>query len=266
LRWKEDSSNISLKYSRNKIRHKVIPAFLEINPRFNDVMMNNIKRLRAIEEIFLEHLEEKKLDLIIKDKNQLMIPIEKLLAVPSYSIWLYEILNEFSFSFSVVQDLIKSIEGTPGKIFFSSSHRLIKDRDYLILEAIKNESLKRYYIENPLDQIREPLSLDMEIEENSSDFKLSSDPAVAYLDLDKLEFPLIIRRWEKGDYFQPLGMANMKKISDFFIDNKLSISAKENTWLLCSGENIAWIIGLRIDDRVKITENTKRILKIMING
>ncbi len=100
--------------------------------------------------------------------------------------------------------------------------------------------------------------------DHTGDFIIPRYPDIACLDFDLLEFPLIIRKWEKGDYFRPLGMTNMKKLSDFFVDNKMSIPEKENTWLLTSGQDIVWVIGKRIDDRFKITPETSRILQIEV--
>lgn len=264
LEWREDASNASLKYSRNKIRHKLVPIFREINPRFDDIMIENMQRLRSVEEIFIEQLEIKKKQLLIREQNFIRIPINELLNNKSRDIWLYEILNDFNFSTSVIRDVSRSLTAQSGKAFYSGTHRLIKDRSDLIIEIIKENQQRRYYIEDPLDQIEDPVKLDIEIEEIKPGFAIPHYPDAAWLDLDKLIFPLIIRKWEKGDYFQPLGMKNMKKVSDFFIDNKLSISQKELTWILTSGKNIVWIIGLRIDERYKITSETKRALRVKL--
>ncbi len=262
LEWREDSSNSSLKYSRNKIRHQLVPAFREINPRFDDVMIENMQRLRSVEEVFIEQLEEKKKQLLIREQNFIRVPINALLNNNSPDIWLYEILSDFNFSSSVIRDISRNLKGQSGKVFYSGTHRLIKDRNDLIIEIIKEHQHRRYYIEDPLDKMEDPLNLDMEIEEIKPGFIIPKWADTAWLDLDKLMFPLIVRKWEKGDYFQPLGMENMKKVSDFFIDNKLSISEKESTWILTSGKNIVWIIGLRIDERFKITSDTKRALRV----
>ena len=93
-------------------------------------------------------------------------------------------------------------------------------------------------------------------------FKIPDNKLIVALDADKICFPLLFRKWQKGDYFQPLGMNGMKKVSDFFVDKKLSIAKKEDTWLMTSSGNIAWIVGLRPDDRFKITLDTKRVLVV----
>ena len=264
LAWREDSSNATTKYARNKIRHNIIPELEDINPRFIDVMFENVLRLRETGEIFQQALEEKKHQLISRDKRHLLVSVEKLKSDEFARTWLYGILSDFNFTATVVDDVMKSLDGIPGKIFLSPTHRLVKDRDSLIIEPLRQEQQKRYYIENPYLDIEEPLKLCLRIINRSDEFVIPRYPDTACLDFDRLEFPLIIRKWEKGDYFQPLGMENMKKVSDFFVDNKLSIPEKENTWLLTSGKDIVWIIGKRIDDRFKITPSTLKIFQVEV--
>ncbi len=100
--------------------------------------------------------------------------------------------------------------------------------------------------------------------ERTGSFNLNSSPKIAMIDRDKLQFPLILRKWQKGDYFQPLGMKGMKKLSDFFVDEKFSLADKENAWLLTNGEEIVWIVGMRLDDRYKITKNTANVLVVSL--
>ncbi|MEI8115052.1 MAG: tRNA lysidine(34) synthetase TilS, partial [Bacteroidia bacterium] len=119
-----------------------------------------------------------------------------------------------------------------------------------------------FYIEEDCRQINYPVHLSLEVIDRKSDFRFSTHPNVADLDLDKVIFPLILRHWQEGEYFQPLGMTGMKKLSDFFVDEKYSIPDKENAWILASGNQVVWIVGKRLDERFKITAKTKRILRI----
>ncbi len=262
LEWREDSSNATLKYARNKIRHGVIPVLEEINPRFSEVMLENILRLREAAGIYLQVLEEKKREFLVRDNRKLLIPVDRLSREKYAHVWLYGILVEFDFTSAVTGDVMKSLGSPPGRIFLSPTHRLVKDRDFLIIEPLRPPQLKRYYIENPYLNIEEPIKLSLSVFDRKDEFIIPRYPDIACVDFDLLEFPLIIRKWEKGDYFRPLGMKNMKKLSDFFIDNKVSIPDKENTWLLTSGKNIVWIIGKRIDDRFRITGTTEKILQL----
>jgi len=265
LNYREDSSNASTKYKRNKIRHHIIPELEEIRPDFLQVMEENMERIKLSGEIYLETIRRKKESIIEREKDYLRLPIERLKELDPLEAWLYEILNDYDFSFPVVKDIAKSLDGRSGKQFLSSNYRLVKDRDCLIIEPRREEGQRRYYIEESLVKISEPIEIHFRIiEENVSDFKIPPYPEVACVDVDSLNFPLIIRKWEQGDYFMPLGMKNMKKLSDFFIDNKLSVPQKEKTWIITSGKDIVWVTGLRIDERFKITPDTERILVMEI--
>jgi tRNA(Ile)-lysidine synthase len=262
LDWREDSSNTSAKYSRNKIRISIIPLFEEINPRFADTLTDNIRKLREAEEIYITAIREKRSKYVNREAGYSWIPVNELVKLHPIDTWTYELLSDFNFTQGVVNDIIKSLDGPPGRQFFSSTHRLVKDRGKLLIHPIREENLRKYYIEDPYREISEPINLEMDVISNSAQFRIPSSPAIACLDFDLLEFPLILRKWEIGDYFRPLGMSNMKKISDFFIDAKLSLPEKENTWILQSGSEIAWIVGLRIDDHFKIRPDSKKILKL----
>lgn len=264
LEWREDSSNSSLKYNRNKVRNLILPLFDQLNPKFTETMSENILRLYETEEIYNKAIHEKKKEILIKEPDYFYISIEELRSLTPLKTWLYELLQDFDFTAPVVSDIIDGLESSPGRQFYSKTHRLVKDRYKLIIHPIKPVSHKKYYIEDPYREVNEPVSLDMDVVTIGYNYKLPKNPSIACLDLDKLQFPLIIRKWEQGDYFRPFGMKSMKKLSDFFIDIKLSIPEKENTWLLTSGREIIWIIGIRIDDRFRIGPDTKRMLKITL--
>lgn len=266
IKWREDSSNSTLKYTRNKIRHQILPLFEQINPKFTQTMIDNINRLSEAEEIFNQSITREKEELLKRDSSFLSISIESLRLLHPLKTWLYEILKDFNFTPPVISDIIESLDRPPGSQFFSKTHRITKDRGRLLIQPIREIPSKKYYIEDPYREINEPVSLEMDIISKSDDLKFIDDPLVALLDLDMLQFPLIIRKWEQGDYFRPLGMKNLKKLSDFFIDLRLSIPEKENIWLLTSGPEIIWIIGFRIDDRYKIKKETKRIFKIRVRS
>jgi tRNA(Ile)-lysidine synthase len=151
----------------------------------------------------------------------------------------------------------------PGKQFFSKTHRLVKDREHLFITPLPEPENLIFYVEK--DDIELFAPFDLTIEKTSVEgFEIIKNANFACLDLEKLEFPLLIRKWKQGDYFQPLGMTGFKKISDFLIDEKIPVHQKENTWLLCSGPKVVWVMGHRIDNRYKITEETRQVLKIEI--
>ena len=264
LEWHEDSTNSTLKYSRNKIRHQVLPILEQLNPKFIETMVENIQRLSEVEEIFYQLIEQKKEELLIRESGLISVSIEKLKLLNPLKTWLYELLRDFNFSQSVITDIINSLDSNSGLQFYSTTHRIIKDRNKLIINVIKSDPGRKFYIEDPYREVSEPLQLEMDVLTVDDNFELINDSSIAFLDLDLLEFPLLIRKWEQGDYFYPLGMKNIKKLSDFFIDLKLSIPEKEKLWLLISSNQIVWVMGYRIDDKFKVGPLTKRVLKIAL--
>ena len=262
IQYREDSSNISTKYSRNKIRHHIIPEFEELNPGFYRTMYETIERLSEAEKIYAKAIEEKRKEVVIETREKVLIDIAKLKNLHPSATYLFEFLKPYQFPRQIIPGIIDALKGIPGKQFLSPTHRLIKDREHLIITEISMEEPKRFYIDDSTTSLTHPISLLLKRISRTSDFIIPPYPNIACIDYDKLNFPLMLRKWQKGDYFQPLGMDNIKKISDYFVDKKLSLPEKENTWILFSGAKIVWIIGQRLDDRFKVTEKTKEILQI----
>jgi tRNA(Ile)-lysidine synthase len=261
--YREDSSNSQTKYLRNKIRHEIIPVFEQLNPSFVNSIYNTIRKLKETEIIYSEAIEEIKKRLLVKVNNSFNISIDEFLKLKNHNLTcLYEILKPFGFNETVIKEIYQSINEISGKQFFSSTHRLIKNRNEWIITPIDVFNTEKYYIDEGIMEINNPINLRFKIIENSDNLIIDKNPNIAYLDFNLINFPLILRRWHKGDYFQPFGMKKIKKLSDFFIDNKLSIDKKENVWLLTDGDKILWIIGMRIDNRFRISEQTKKILVI----
>lgn len=262
LGYREDSSNTSDKYLRNRIRHKLLPMLEEQNPAFRSSLVRTIERLGETEKLFRDELAGLKKSLLDQGRDRISISLDKLDKMDSKRTILYEILADYDFSPATVEDIVSAIDATPGKQFFSPTHRLVKDREALILTPLKEDEHRRYYLELEAGQAYDPIDLEWVVVDYTDKFRFSGDPRIACLDLDLLEFPLILRHWEKGDYFQPFGMKGMKKISDYLIDQKVSRPDKENTWLLASGKKIIWVVGHRIDDRFRVRENTRQVLMI----
>src|SRR6056297_3321886 len=264
--YREDSSNKTTKYSRNLIRHEIIPAFESINPSFIDTMTENINKLKNTEKIYFDTIQELRAN-IAKEKNRkIYFAIDQLKKLEPIETYLFEFLAPYGFSITQVNDIIASLEGIPGKKFLSPTHRLIKDRNELILEEISLARTKPFFIEEATEYIEHPVYLTLDKIEKTEDFIINTQKNIAQLDYDKLEFPLTIRKWKTGDYFMPLGMKNLKKVSDFFIDQKIPIPEKENVWIIESGNKNAWVAGLRIDERFKITDETTRILQLNLQN
>ncbi len=263
IAYRDDSSNESLKYRRNMIRHQLIPVLTELEPGYREAFKGNFELLRSAETMLHDHTERMMHDCVHQKGKCVFIEKGKLKGIPSVKEVFSFYLSQYGFHRNTALKAFDSLDALSGKQFFSSTHRLLNDRDDLILEPLRDEPLdEKTIIEENTKEIHQPLKLKFTKQPFTSDLVISSDKNIAMLDFDKLEFPLMIRRWKQGDAFHPLGMTGKKKISDFFIDNKFSISEKENTFFLLSGRKIAWVIGHRIDHRYRVTSNTKQILKI----
>ena len=262
--FREDSSNSSLKYFRNKIRHKLIPMLKELNPDIEDAVKSGIQRIRQMEGVFREIVEEKKKEIVKQEGSLVKFNIRKLLSLPRNELFLFEFLKPYGFSGDIIGQISKSLKGISGKKFYSSSHILVKDREHLIIYPIsKTSGYKEFKICENTKEIKVPLYLKLKKMNASKDFRLIKESGTAMLDFDKLSFPLMLRKWQKGDYFYPFGMKGKKKLSDFFTDLKLSLPDKENTWLLCNGDDIVWIVGHRIDNRYRVSGKTKKVYSII---
>ncbi|PLX21904.1 MAG: tRNA lysidine(34) synthetase TilS [Marinilabiliales bacterium] len=260
--YHEDSSNQSTKYSRNLIRHEIVPLFEKLNPKFQETLIENISKLRDTELIYKNEVKRVHQSIITENKDKKLINIEELKNLYPISAYLFELLRPYGFTSSQVTDIVKSIDGVSGKQFYSSTHRLIKDRSDLIIEENTAVKIQSIYIDHNQDSIEFPLKLEFNQCDVNEDFEIRKDRNIGQFDFDKLEFPLVLRKWQSGDYFMPLGMSNLKKVSDFFIDQKLSITEKESAWILESKNKIVWIIGHRIDERFKITNFSKTAYEI----
>ncbi len=267
LKYREDSSNASVKYLRNKIRHQLVPVLEEIDPAYLKIFEANIKRFSETEEIYAQQIEQVRNNIVTKNKNEFLISIEELKKLKPISTYLFEIIREFGFSYSMCEDIINSLDNESGKLFYSETHRLVKDRALLIIRKIELKSEKIiYHIEENIGPIEKPIKLKLDKFIKNEDFSFSKEDHFACIDYEKLKFPLMIRKWEEGDSFYPLGSKFRKKLSDFFIDRKFSLFEKEDMWLLCSGKDIVWIIGHQIDNRYKVTANTKVVFQFKSIG
>jgi tRNA(Ile)-lysidine synthase len=279
LKYREDSSNASDKYMRNKIRHHIIPVLKELNPSLESSINNGIEHLRDVEIIYKNDIESKRSKIVKKEKDTIVISIKHLQKLNPLSTYLYEFLKPYGFNSSITHEIIDALDGESGKQFFSSTHRLIKDREFLIiLKRIKNRESRQkiqdtrhktqdarkaaQVTKNVVKKAMKEILLDT-IKLKFSIVKYQSEipkaSSIACLDFDKLEFPLELRKWQHGDIFYPLGLKGKKKMSDYFIDKKVSLNQKENTWLLTSNGNIVWVIGQRLDERFKVTDKTLKI-------
>jgi tRNA(Ile)-lysidine synthase len=251
--FREDSSNKAVKYLRNKIRYEFIPLLTEMNPNIQETISNEIEILGGVFQVFEEQIESKRKEILQNENGTFKLKITDLQKLNPLNIYLYEFLNPYGFS--EVNQIIKALNTQSGKQFFSKTYQLNIDREYILISKIPKENVSFEILENQ-HKISTPFTMELS---KSTDRKVAKDRVKAKLDFDKLQFPLVLRKWKEGDKFMPLGMQTFKKLSDFFIDEKYSILDKQKQWLLCSANNIVWVVGVRIDDRFKIDKNTKKV-------
>lgn len=262
LEYVTDSSNSSDIYTRNFIRLKVIPLLEEINPSVKASLARTANHLYDASLIYNHSVEEARR--VIIQNNRLSI--SALLSFPAPATILYEMLKPYGFSRTVCESIFTVLDKDSGKIFYSPTHRLLKDRSDLLIDVLSGEDNRAYLINLEDDNVDLPVELKPEIVVIKEDYQIEKDRKFAYFDFDKLSFPLVLRHWQEGDWFVPFGMKGKKKISDYFSDKKFSLFDKEKTWLLCSGQDVIWIVGERTDNRYRIEKTTKRVLKLKFIG
>jgi tRNA(Ile)-lysidine synthase len=260
LTFVTDSSNLSDAYLRNFLRLNVLPLLEKLNPSVKENIARTSEHLAAAG--FIYRAVVKKAQSTVMDKDN-RISVSALLRFPAPATILYELLTPFHFSRQVTDDIWAALnKNVSGKTFYSPTHRLIKDRDNLLIAAMETETNRTYLINMEEGIWNGPVELSFGKLPVTESFRMEKDRSRAYFDYDKLHFPLILRTWQAGDWFVPFGMKGRKKLSDYFSDRKYSLADKEKAWLLCSGDSIIWIVGERADERFKIGKTTKYALSI----
>jgi tRNA(Ile)-lysidine synthase len=268
--WREDSSNTKDQYTRNAIRHKLFPVITQIFPQALENLAGNTTRFREAEMLYNESVERYRKKLIEKRNNDWYIPILKLKHVTPLSTILWELIRPFEFNPAQLKDVVHLIEAETGKYVSSSAFRIIRNRDFLIITALQQQESTHILVEEGDSKVETPgfTLLIKEASYKASDMgkirQLSKEEVC--LDADTLQFPLVLRPWKTGDYFYPMGMnRKKKKVSRFLIEQKVPLHEKEQVWVLESGKRIAWVIGMRPDDRFKISAQTVKSLYFSVN-
>jgi tRNA(Ile)-lysidine synthase len=280
LEYVEDSSNQSSKYTRNLFRNEIIPAISKVYPQVKENLQNNIARFKEIEKLYQLGVGEIKRKLCKQKGNEVYIPVKQLMAYQNRAL-IYEIISPYGFSEKQVEEVIKLAQSDSGKYIDSSNDdfRIIKHRHWFIIspvQPIESENIIIKENEKNIQFSSGTLQFETTINDPRTPGTSHSAPHtphsalhtphsalnLACLDAKDIQFPLLLRKWKTGDYFYPLGMRKKKKLSRFFIDQKLSKTNKEKVWVIEMNKRIIWVVGYRIDDRFKLTDTTKAILKI----
>ncbi|WP_066220570.1 tRNA lysidine(34) synthetase TilS [Formosa haliotis] len=260
ISWREDSSNSSTKYLRNKLRHDVIPVLKAINPQWLQNFKNTQDHLQDSKVLIDDYMTQVYKDVVHFDGDIIKFDVSKLLKFPDPKPYLYELLKPYNFT--AWEDILKLLKSQSGKQVFSETHRLLKDREYLILSSnTSQDAIVEAQYKIPKDLKSLETNFGTLVFETVSELKVSGNQTI-FVDQDLLQYPLTVRKWEQGDVFYPLGMRGKKKLSKYFKDEKLSLLEKEQVWVLCSGNQIVWVINRRSDNQFKVTAETKQILKI----
>lgn len=266
IKYRNDSSNISDKYSRNKIRLNVIPQLESINPKAIENISTTLSHFQEVESFFSFFVNNIEKKILSEENNFTKIDINQLLVYPSTSTILFEILRKYSFSSAQSKEVEKALESRhSGKQWFSVSHDMILDRDYLILRR-KTDKIEVLEQINAINTEITACNKIISVFDNTNKLEQKVLNTIA-IDVTKVEFPLIVRRWKNGDYFLPLGFqGKRKKIQDFLTDLKLSRFEKEDVLVLESQGNIVWVIGFRADERFIAKENNTKPIFIQVTS
>jgi tRNA(Ile)-lysidine synthase len=264
LAWAEDSSNQETKYTRNYFRHTVLPLIEVQYPGTEKQLAAGLQRFRDIESIYEEAIQAKKKKLLQPHGKEWRMPIARLLQTKALPAVIFELCKEFGFSPAQTREIQSLLEAQTGKYVASSTHRIIRTRQWLLIASLANEASSAILIEEADREVIFPGGRLRLVKKDQPGFKPDPDPRKALLSAGSFRFPLLLRPWREGDYFYPLGMNKKKKLARFFIDQKLSATEKEKVWVLESDKKIIWVVGMRINERCKITPSTRIVHEFVL--
>jgi tRNA(Ile)-lysidine synthase len=259
LEWIEDSSNASSKYTRNFFRNELIPEIKKVFPQVEENLHRTIDRFKNVHALYEAMVVAVKEELFERKGLEVRIPVKKILKYP-YPALLFEIIKDYGFGEKQVKDIESLLQSDSGKFVENGLYQVIRHGEWLVI-APKFAKREMIAIEKDEQKISfEGGSLEFMMQKNAQ--TINPSPLVAQLDAHDIQFPLVLRKWKQGDYFYPFGMRKKKKLARFFIDQKLSKNRKEEVWVLESNKKILWVVGMRIDDRFRITGATESLLII----
>jgi tRNA(Ile)-lysidine synthase len=264
INFREDASNSGTKYARNKIRHLVIPELEKINPSVVETLNETTERMASTNSIVNYFTDRQRNKLISSSAGKLSVKIRSLKPYLDNRTLIYELFKPFGITGTLADDLISIAGGDTGSQVFTESHRFLRNRGEILITPVNEIKDENYLINNPEEIASLSFVKSVQMIDKAVGFKIPRAKESACLDLDKISFPVEIRKWAPGDYFFPLGMTKKKKLSDYFIDARISRIDKEKILVMESGGKICWIVGERMDDRFKVTGTTRRILFIKL--
>ncbi|MEN9548244.1 MAG: tRNA lysidine(34) synthetase TilS [Bacteroidota bacterium] len=264
LSFVEDSSNQSIKYTRNYFRNELLPAIANVYPQVQENLRNNIERFSEIEALYQIATQQIISKLCKRKGKEVQVPIKQLAAYNNRAL-IYELISPYGFTEKQVEEVVKLFSSESGKYVNapSGTHRIIRHRHWLMISPIAGAENQHFIIDSVDTSIQ--FSLGTLTVRETQHVNPDTSSKLACIDTRLMGYPLILRKYKAGDYFYPLGMRKKKKLSRFFIDQKLSKTEKENMWVVESNKKIIWVVGYRIDDRVKITNTTQAVTVIQLH-
>lgn len=261
LSYAVDCTNGDVTIPRNRVRHRVIPELEQINPALLDTFAKNRAIFQKQYHFYQKHIENCKKEVLLCQKEGFILKKNIIDENPDKELLLYEILKDFGFPYAIVEQL----GGKPqsGRQYFSPTHTLVVNRDEYLIQPHR-EAVDEEEVFQDLDALRCRFRVEQQTLDSS--FRFSTDNHTLYIPVEKLRFPLVLRHWREGDAFYPLGARGRQKLSDFFTDHKIDRFAKQRVQLLCHGDDIIWLVGLRSSDRFKIDSKTTQIYIITDYG
>lgn len=262
-----DSSNLTNQYTRNFLRNTIIPELEKVIPSLQENLFHNTQRFSEVAILYKQAVNQQVKKIVEQKGNECHIPVLKWKkANPLYSIT-WEIIEPFGFTSAQIPEAIKMLDATNSSFISSPSHRIIKNRQWMIISPVAQREAKHILIEGlgkiPFSGGELTLSIhDISSVSNELTNTTGNHLSIEWLDASAIKFPLLLRQWAIGDYFYPLGMTKKKKVAKFLIDARLSKTEKEKIWVLESDKKIIAIIGLRIDNRFRYASTTKELLKL----
>ena len=263
--WREDRSNTDTHYSRNHIRKHVVPHLYKVNPSLETAAATTADRLTGVEQVFLSVVEQFENDAVKNQGKHYQINKTALLRTPAPAVILHQLIKSKGFSYHQAQAItLAASAAQPGKVFLSDTHQLNIDRTALIVSPKDGMNKQTHLITDSDHTVPfESQVIDIEIMK-AAQYTIEPHSHVGAFDFHRLKFPLQLRHWKPGDWFCPLGRRHRKKLSDFMIDEKIPLNLKDSVYVLCSGSDIVWVVGYRIDDRFKITAPTQQVYRMAL--
>lgn len=265
INWREDASNQSIDYIRNLIRNLLINNLLQRIPSLENNINQSALRLNEVNRFVQAQAKQWMKRYGVLESGESRLPIRALRQTEGFIAILDYWLKPLGYSYAQVQSVERLMHAPSGRMVESETHRLVRDRDWLVCLEKKSENTSIQIIEEDCLKFKFELG-QLALQVVGAPYLLEEDSMIAQLDYSKLEFPLKLRRWKLGDYFYPLGMAKKKKLNRFLIDLKQTPLEKEKIWILESGSRICWVVGLRIDNRFKIDVDSNKVLKIKLKS